>query len=149
MEIILKEDIKNLGYKNDLIEVKPGFGRNYLIPAKKAILATTIAKKAREEMLKQRAFKEEKIKKEAETFAKALDGKTIKIGAKAGTSGKIFGSVNAMQIADAILAQLKIEIDRKIIEVDGDLIKELGSYTAKIRFHKEVQAAINFEVIAE
>jgi large subunit ribosomal protein L9 len=100
-------------------------------------------------MLKQRAFKEEKIKKEAETFAKALDGKTIKIGAKAGTSGKIFGSVNAMQIADAILAQLKIEIDRKIIEVDGDLIKELGSYTAKIRFHKEVQAVINFEVIAE
>ncbi|MCF8227425.1 MAG: 50S ribosomal protein L9 [Bacteroidales bacterium] len=149
MEIILKEDISNLGYKNDLVTVKPGYARNFLIPKGKAIIATTTAKKAREEMLRQRAFKEEKIKKEAETVAKALDGKEIRIGAKAGTSGKIFGSVNALQIADAINEQLKIEVDRKNIEVDGESIKELGNYTAKVKLHKEVEAEVKFEVFAE
>ncbi|MDZ7741282.1 MAG: 50S ribosomal protein L9 [Bacteroidota bacterium] len=149
MEIILKEDISNLGYKNDLVSVKPGYARNFLIPKGKAIIATPTAKKAREEMLKQRAFKEEKIRKEAETIAKALDGKEIRIGAKAGTSGKIFGSVNAMQLADAIKEQLKIEIDRKDIEVDGESIKELGNYSAKIKLHKEVAAEVKFEVFAE
>lgn len=149
MEIILKEDIANLGEKNDLVTVKPGYARNFLIPYGKAIIATATAKKAREEMIKQRSFKEEKIKKEAETLAKALDGKKIKIGAKAGTSGKIFGSVNALQIAEAIKDQLKIEVDRKDIEVDGESIKELGEYTAKIKFHKEVTAELHFEVFAE
>ncbi len=149
MEIILKEDISNLGYKNDLVSVKPGYARNFLIPKGKAIIATPTAKKAREEMLKQRAFKEEKIVKEAETIAKALDGKEIRIGAKAGTSGKIFGSVNALQLAEAIKDQLKIEVDRKDIEVDGDSIKELGNYTARVKLHKEVEAEVKFEVFAE
>lgn len=149
MEIILKQDIPNLGYKNDLIKVKPGYARNFLIPKGMAILATESAKKSREEMLKQKAFKEEKIIKEAEVLAKALDGKAIKIGAKAGTSGKIFGSVNALQVADAIKDQLNLEIDRKLIEVDGESIKELGTYKAKIRLHKQVEAEITFEVFAE
>lgn len=149
MDIILKQDIPNLGNKNDLVNVKPGYARNYLIPQGKAIIASESAKKVREEELKQKSYKEEKLKKEAETFFKALDGKKIKIGAKAGTSGKIFGSVNAFQIADAIKDQLKLEVDRKIIQVDGESIKELGSYTAKIKLHKEVIAEVAFEVFAE
>lgn len=149
MDIILKQDIPNLGNKNDLVNVKPGYARNYLIPQGKAIIASESAKKVREEELRQKSYKEEKLKKEAETFFKALDGKKIKIGAKAGTSGKIFGSVNAFQIADAIKDQLKLEVDRKIIQVDGDSIKELGSYTAKVKLHKEVIAEVNFEVFAE
>jgi len=149
MEIILKQDIANLGHKNDLVTVKPGYAQNFLIPKGMAILATESAKKVREEELKQKAFKEEKIKKEAETIAKALDGKQIRIGAKAGTSGKIFGSVNAFQIADAINEQLKLDIDRKIIEVDGESIKELGHYTARVKLYKNVVAVIKFEVFAE
>lgn len=149
MEIILKTDIPNLGNKDDLVTVKPGYARNYLIPKKMAIIATTSAKKSREEELKQKAYKEEKIKEEAEILAKAIEGKELKIGAKAGTSGKIFGSVNAFQIADAIKEQLKLDIDRKVIVVDGESIKELGSYTAKVKLHKEIEAEIKFEVFAE
>ena len=149
MEIILKKDIPNLGYTNDLIKVKDGFARNYLIPKGMAILATESNKKIRSEVLKQKSYKEEKIRKEAETLAKAIENITVKIGAKAGTSGKIFGSVNTIQIANAIKDQFKFDIDRKKIIVDGESIKELGTYTAKINLHKEIKVDIKFEVFAE
>lgn len=149
MEVILKQDIPNLGYSNDIIDVKPGYGRNYLIPKGIAILATSSAIKSRDEVLRQKAFKNEKLKKEAEALAQALENITVKIGAKAATTGKIFGSVNALQIADAIKAQFNVEIDRKKIFVDGDSIKEVGSYTAKVMLHKEIQVVVNFEVFAE
>ncbi|MCD4663765.1 MAG: 50S ribosomal protein L9 [Bacteroidales bacterium] len=149
MEVILKEDINKLGYANDLIKVKSGFARNYLIPKGLAIVATESNKKVLAENQRQRAFKEDKIKKEAETLAKALEGITVKIGAKAADTGKIFGSVNNIQISEAIKNQFKYDIDRKKIIVDGDHIKELGTYTAEIRLHKEVKLAVNFEVFAE
>lgn len=149
MEVILKQDIPNLGYKNDLIKVKSGYARNYLIPKGLAILATDTNKKILAEVVKQKSFKEEKIKKEAEEVAKALEGLELKIGAKSGTSGKIFGSVNALQIANTIKENHNMDIDRKMILVDGDSIKELGQYTAKIKLHKEVEVDLKFEVIAE
>jgi large subunit ribosomal protein L9 len=148
MEIILKQDVPGLGYTNDLIVVKNGFARNYLIPQGIAVNATDSNKKVRAEDLKQKAFKEEKIKKEAEVLAKAIDGITVKIGAKAGTSGKIFGSVNTLQLAEAIKVQFKYDIDRKKIEIK-DAVKEVGTYIAKVNLHKEVKVEINFEVIAE
>ncbi|MBU1011827.1 MAG: 50S ribosomal protein L9 [Bacteroidetes bacterium] len=149
MKVILKEDVQGLGYTNDLVSVKNGYGRNFLIPQGLAILATEPNKKVRDEDLKQKAYKEDKIRKEAETLLKALQDVTVKIGAKAGTSGKIFGSVNALQIAEALKAQFKFDIDRKKIIVDGDSIKEIGTYKATIKIHKEITAEINFEVIAE
>ena len=149
MEVILKQDIPNLGYKNDLIKVKSGYARNYLIPKGLAILATDTNKKILAEVVKQKSFKEEKIKKEAEEVAKALEGLELKIGAKSGTSGKIFGSVNALQIANTIKENHNMDIDRKMILVDGDSITELGQYTAKIKLHKEVEVDLKFEVIAE
>jgi large subunit ribosomal protein L9 len=149
MEIILKQDIKGLGYTNDLIKVKSGYARNYLIPKGLAILATDSTKKVRAEDVKQKSFKEEKIRKEAETLGKALEGITVKIGAKVAESGKIFGSVNNIQIADAIKQQFSYDIDRKKIIVDGENIKEVGTYTATIALHKEVNVEMNFEVSAE
>jgi large subunit ribosomal protein L9 len=149
MEVILKEDMNKLGYANDLVNVKSGYARNYLIPKGLAIAATESNKKVLAENQKQRAFKEDKIKKEAETLAKALEGITVKIGAKAAETGKIFGSVNNIQIAEAIKDQFKYDIDRKKIVVDGEHIKELGTYTAEIRLHKEVKLPISFEVFAE
>ncbi|MFA5781095.1 MAG: 50S ribosomal protein L9 [Bacteroidales bacterium] len=149
MEVILKQDIHNLGYKHDVINVKNGYGRNYLIPKKLAITATGQNKKIVAETQKQRAFKEEKIKKEAQKVADGLQNITLKIGAKAGTSGKIFGSVNALQIAEAIKTQFNFEIDRKKIIVDGESIKELGTYSAKVNLHKEIKLEVKFEVVAE
>jgi large subunit ribosomal protein L9 len=149
MQIILKQDIPNLGFANDIIDVKPGYARNYLIPQGKAILATDSALKNRDEVIRQKSFKEEKLKKEAAALAEALENITVKIGAKAAATGKIFGSVNNMQIADAIKEQYNYEVDRKKIHVDGDAIKEVGSYTAKIMLHKEVIVDIAFEVFAE
>ncbi len=149
MEIILKQDIPNLGFKDDIVTVKDGYGRNYLIPKGMAILAIGYEKKKLAETLKQRAFKEEKVKKEAEKLAEKMEGIHVKIGAKVGTSGKIFGSVNALQIAEAIKKQFDIDIDRKRIVVDGDAIKEVGVYKAKINLHKEVRFDIKFEVVAE
>ena len=149
MQIILKQDIPNLGFANDIIDVKPGYARNYLIPQGKAILATDSALKNRDEVIRQKSFKEEKLKKEATALAEALENITVKIGAKAAATGKIFGSVNNMQIADAIKEQFNFEVDRKKIHVDGDSIKEVGSYTAKIFLHKEVIVDIAFEVFAE
>ncbi len=149
MEIILTQDVINLGYKDDIIKVKNGYGRNYLIPQGFAIAASESNRKVIAENLKQRAFKDEKIKKEAQKIADALQSVTLKVGAKAGTSGKIFGSVNNIQIADAIKEQFKFDIDRKKIAVDGESVKELGTYTAKVHLHKEIQFNISFEVIAE
>ncbi len=149
MEVILKQDIPNLGYTNEKVNVKPGYARNFLIPKGIAILATEPNKKILAENLKQKAFKEDKIRNEAEELAKGLKDITVKIGAKAAESGKIFGSVNAIQIAQAIKDQFKFDVDRKKIHVDGEHIKELGTYKARIILHKEVQLDINFEVFAE
>lgn len=148
MEIILKKDVPNLGYKNDLITVKNGYGRNYLIPKSMAIIASETNKKIRAEEVKQKTHKEEKLVKEAEELCKALEMIALRIPAKSGTSGKIFGSVNALQIAEALKKE-KFEINRKIIEVDGDSIKELGNYTAKIKLYKDIHAEVKFEVFGE
>jgi len=149
MEIILKKDITGVGYKNDLIKVKDGFARNYLIPKGWAKIATESAKKELAELKKQQAFKEEKIKNEAETIAKALEGAELTIGVKAGTSGKIFGSVNNIMVANAILDQKKLEIDRKTVILNEDHIKEIGKYTAKVKLHKDVEVEIDLDVVAE
>ncbi len=149
MEIILKQDMTGLGYKNDIVKVKDGYARNYLIPKGIAIIATESSKKVVAEIKRQKSFKEDKIIKEAETMAKALENLELRIGAKAGTTGKIYGSVNALQIANAIKEQKNIDIDRKMIEVDGEAIKEVGNYTAKINLHKEVKVDIKFKVEAE
>jgi large subunit ribosomal protein L9 len=149
MEVILTQDVRSLGYKNDMITVKDGYARNYLIPKGLAKLATETNKKVLAEVVKQKAHKAEKILKEAETLAKALESLKIKIAAKAGTSGKIFGSVNDIQIANAIKEQHNFEIDRKDIHFDGDSIKELGEYIAKIKLHKDVTVELKFEVFGE
>ncbi|MCI7377908.1 MAG: 50S ribosomal protein L9 [Bacteroidales bacterium] len=149
MQIILIQDVKNLGYKNDIVNVKPGYARNYLIPQGMAILATESARKILAENMRQQAYKQEKIKKEAQDIATLLEGLTLRIPAKAAATGKIFGSVNNVQIANAIKEAKGIEIDRKQIMIDDDTIKEVGNYTAKIRLHKEVSVDINFEVFAE
>lgn len=148
MEIILKENIEGLGYTTDLVTVKAGFGRNFLIPTGKAILATESAKKVREENLRQRAHKEAKIVAEAKGFSTKLEAMAIKIGAKVGESGKIFGSVNTIQLAEAINA-LGVAVDRKNISIVNEPIKNVGSYEAKIKFHKEVVSTITFEVVSE
>jgi large subunit ribosomal protein L9 len=149
MEIILKQDVPNLGFKDDILTVKDGYARNFLIPQGLAMLAISSEKKKLAETLKQRAHKENKVKKEAETLAQKMSEIHVKIGAKVGASGKIFGSVNALQIAEAIKKQYDIEIDRKKIMVDGDAVKEVGVYKAKVNLHKEVRFDIKFEVIAE
>lgn len=149
MQIILIQDVKNLGYKNDIVNVKLGYARNYLIPQGMAILATESARKVLAENMRQQAYKQEKIKKEAQDIATLLEGLTLRIPAKAAATGKIFGSVNNVQIANAIKEAKGIEIDRKQIMIDDDTIKEVGNYTAKIRLHKEVSVDINFEVFAE
>ncbi len=149
MEIILKKDVTNLGYAHDVVTVKDGFARNYLIPQGHAVMATEPNKKINAENLRQKSFKEQKTRKEAEVVAKSLENVTLRIGAKAAATGKIYGSVNAIQIAEALQDQYKIEIDRKKIHVDGESIKETGTYTASIRLHKELSVTINFEVVAE
>ena len=149
MEIILTQDVKNLGYKNDIVNVKPGYARNYLIPQGMAILATESARKVLAENMRQQAYKQEKIKKEAQELATVLEGLSLRIPAKAAQTGKIYGSVNNVQIANAIKEAKGIEIDRKQILVDDDTIKEVGNYKAKIRLHKDVTVEISFEVFAE
>ncbi|MCK5823165.1 MAG: 50S ribosomal protein L9 [Bacteroidales bacterium] len=148
MEIILNKDIKKLGNKDDILTVKNGYGRNYLIPKGYAILATSSAKKVLAENIKQKAFKQEKLKELALETAKKLENKIIKIGAKTSTTGKIFGSVNTIQIAEAIKKK-GVDIDRKTIEIDQDHIKEIGKYIATIKLHKEVKFELPFEVVSE
>lgn len=149
MEIILKQDITNLGYKNDIVNVKPGYARNFLVPQGLAIVATERNRKILAEEMRQQAHKAEKIKNEALEMAKALEGLKLTIGAKASESGKIFGSVNNIQIANAIKEANNLEIDRKQITLNEENIKELGEYQAKIRLHKEVVVEVPFTVVAE
>jgi len=148
MEVILKQDIKGLGFADDLVKVRPGYGRNFLIPRGIAVLATDSARKMHSEIMKQRAFKEDKLRKTAQANAEKLNGITIQIGAKAGESGKIFGSVTSIQVAEA-LKKAGYDVERKNIELSGDGIKALGTYSAKVRLFKEVAANVNFEVVAE
>ena len=146
MELILKEDVINLGYKDDIVKVKDGYGRNYLIPTGKAVIATPSAKKVLAENLRQRAHKLAQIKAAAEELAKKLEGVSLTIAAKVSETGTIFGSVGAMQVAEE-LAKLGYEIDRKIIATDA--VKEVGEYTATVRLHKEVAVKVPFIVVAE
>lgn len=148
MEIILKQDIPSLGYKNDIVIVKDGYGRNFLIPKGMAIQATESAKKVNAENLRQRAHKEEKIKNEALEFAAKLEGISLEIGAKTSSTGKVFGSVNNIQIAEAI-KKAGFEVDRKNIKLPEDQIKQVGKYTATLKLHREVSVDIEFEVITE
>ena len=147
MEIILKEDVTNLGYKGDILKVKNGYGRNFLIPTKKAILATESAKKMLAEDLKQRAHKLDRIKNEAVELAEKLKDIVLNVGAKTSTTGKIFGAVGPIQIADAF-EKAGFTVDRKVI-VLKDPIKEIGSYHATLKLHKEVTIEVAFEVVAE
>jgi len=148
MEIILKQDVNNLGSKDDVVVVKDGYARNFLIPKGFAMMATASAKKVLAENIRQRAHKETKLKNEAEKVAESLNGLKLTIGAKTSTTGKIFGSVNTIQIAEALKAS-GFEIDRKNIRLQEDQIKEVGAYKAKIKLHKEVHVEIDFDVVSE
>ncbi len=147
MQIILKEDVQGLGYKDDVVEVKNGYGRNYLIPQGKAVIATPSALKVLAEDQRQRAHKLEKIKADAVAAAAALEGVALTIGAKTSATGTIYGSVNAIQIAEA-LEKLGHNVDRRNIVIK-ETVKEVGKYNATINFHKEVSVEIPFEVVAE
>ncbi|NQU53701.1 MAG: 50S ribosomal protein L9 [Bacteroidetes bacterium] len=148
MEIILKQDVERLGSADDIVNVKDGYASNFLIPTKKAIVATSTAKKVLAENIKQRAHKEAKLIAEANKIAEQIVNKKVKIGAKTSTSGKIFGSVNTIQLAEAINKK-GFTIDRKQISLPTDSIKEIGKYTAKIKLHKSVVIDFEFDVVAE
>ncbi|MFM7103894.1 MAG: 50S ribosomal protein L9 [Flavobacteriales bacterium] len=148
MEVILKTNIEKLGAKDEVVKVRPGYARNYLIPRGYAVTATESARKVLSENLKQRAHKETKILADAQALAEKLNGLELKIGTKASDTGKIFGSVNTIQISEA-LGKAGHAIDRKSISLSDDNIKTLGSYEARIKLHKEVSATVKFEVVAE
>jgi large subunit ribosomal protein L9 len=148
MEIILLQDVNKLGQKDDIVHVKNGYGTNYLIPKGYAIAASPSAKKMHAENLKQRAHKEEKIKIDAQEIASKLEGVSLVVGAKTSSSGKIFGSVNTIQIAEA-LKEKGFDIDRKSITLPEDQIKEVGKYKAVIKLHREVKVEVGFEIVAE
>lgn len=147
MQVILKEDVVNLGYKDDIVTVKDGYGRNFLIPTGKAVIASESAKKVLAENLKQRAHKLVKIKADAEELAAKLNGVSLTIGAKTSSTGTIFGSVTNIQVAEA-LAKAGFEIDRKVIVIKEN-VKEVGQYKATLKLHKEVSVEIPFEVVSE
>lgn len=148
MEIILKQDVQRLGSKDDIVKVKSGYARNYLIPQGMAVIANESARKVLAENIRQRAHKEAKLKEEALALATKLGAIKVTIGAKTSTTGKIFGSVNNIQLAEAINAQ-GFELDRKQITVTKEDVKEVGTYTAKIKLHREVIIDFNFEVVSE
>ncbi len=148
MEVILRQDVENLGFANDVVKVREGYARNFLLPRGLAVSATVSERKQLAETLKQRAHKEAKVKAEAERFAGMLADKTIKIGAKVGEKGKIFGSVNTIMLADAF-KMLGVEIDRKHIKLKGEAIKTVGKYEAEVVFHRDVIKQIPFEVVEE
>lgn len=148
MEIILKEDVQNLGFKDDIISVKNGYGRNFLIPQGLAVLATPSAKKVHAENLRQRAHKEAQLVKEAQTIAERISALQLKLQAKVGAGDKLFGSISNIDIAAALEKQNE-SIDKKYILVQGGSVKRLGSYTAKVRLHREVIADLAFEVVPE
>ncbi len=147
MEIILKQDVKHVGEKDEIVKVKAGYGRNFLIPQGLGMIANESNKKVLAENIKQAAFKQDKIKKMAEVIAEGLKDVTLSIGAKAGESGKIFGAVNTLQVAEAI-KKLGFEVDRRKITFDSD-VKFLGSYVANLNLHKEVKVQLPFEVVGE
>lgn len=147
MEVILKEDIKGLGYKNDLVDVRPGYGNNFLIPRGLAIVATTSAKKVLAENIKQAAHKAEKLKKDASELAEKIKATAVEISAKVGDTGKIFGAVTSLQVSDA-LSKKGINVDRKRITFKGE-VKEVGEYTAVVDLHKEVKVELKFTVKGE
>ncbi len=147
MEIILRQDIQGLGYQNDIVEVKAGYGRNYLIPQGFAMLASESNKKMVAENIKQASHKAAKIKQDAEDLAKSIGNVVLEIGAKAGESGKIFGAITTLQISDA-LRNKGFEVDRKKISFNT-AVKEVGEYVATIDLHREVKHEVNFKVIAE
>ena len=148
MEIILKEDVQNLGFKDDIISVKNGYGRNFLIPQGLAVLATPSAKKVHAENLRQRAHKEAQLVKEAQTIADRISAIQLKLQAKVGAGDKLFGSISNIDIAVALEKQNE-SIDKKFILVQGGSVKRLGSYTAKVRLHRDVIADLAFEVVPE
>jgi large subunit ribosomal protein L9 len=148
MELILRQDVENLGFKDDLVAVKNGYGRNFLIPSGQAVLATSSAKKVLAENLKQRAYKEAKLIADANVIADAIKGYEIKIASKVGSGDKLFGSVNNINVAAAI-AKAGTNLDKKFIKVVGGSVKRLGKYEASVRLHRSVVADITFEVIAE
>lgn len=148
MDVILKDDVANLGHKNEVVKVKSGYGRNFLLPQGLGVLATPSAMKVHEENMRQRAHKEEKIKNSALEMAQKMEGLTLTVGAKTSTTGKIFGSVNTIQIAEA-LQKAGYEVERKNISIKEDQVKEIGKYVATVKLHREVKVEVNFEVVAE
>lgn len=148
MEVILKQDVENLGFKDDIVAVKNGYGRNFLIPQGQAVLATGSAKKVLAENLKQRAFKEAKAVEEATKVAEAIKALEIKITAKVGEGTKLFGSISNIDVAAAI-SKAGVEIDKKFIKVTGGIIKRTGKYNAAARLHRTVVAEFTFDIIAE
>ncbi len=148
MELILKKDVENLGFADDVVEVKNGYGRNFLIPGGHAVLATPSAKKVLEETLKQRAFKEKKEIEDAEKIAKKIVGFEIKITAKAGSGDKLFGSVSNADVSEA-LAKEGVELEKKFITIPGGTIKRLGQYEASVRLHRAVITPVAFEIVAQ
>jgi len=149
MEVILKQDVQNLGYADEIVKVKNGYARNYLIPQGLAILATEPNRKMLAETIKQRAFKAEKLRKEAEFLAGKIEGLSVTIPVKASDKGTLFGSVTTTDIAEALKAQHDIEVDRKKIVLKDEHIKELGTYSASINLHKEFKVSISLEVVAD
>src|ERR1700749_1740108 len=147
MEVILKQDVKNLGDKDDVVSVKPGYGRNFLLPKGYAILATESARKVLAENIKQAQFKQEKIRKDADAIAAKLEGVKLTIGAKAGESGKIFGAINTIQVADALKKE-GFDVDRRRITFNQEP-KMVGDYVATFNLHKEVEVEVPFSVVAE
>jgi len=148
MELILKQDVENLGFKDDIVTVKNGYGRNYLIPQGYAILATSSAKKVLAETLKQRAYKEQNLVKEANKVAEAIKALELKIAAKTGEGDKLFGSVSSSNLVEALAAEGH-ELERKFITIAGGVVKRLGKYDAKVRLHRDVIVDLPFEVVAE
>ncbi len=148
MDIILKADVENLGFKDEIVTVKHGYARNYLIPQGMAELATDSARKVLAENLKQKAHKEQKLIDEANKLAENIKSFELKISAKVGSGNKLFGSINNQNLAEA-LSENGFQVDKKYIQIPGNTIKSLGSYTAKIRLHREVALEYNFEVIAK
>lgn len=148
MEVILKKNVDNLGYANEVVTVKPGYGRNFLIPQGYAILATASAKKAHAEIMKQKSHKESKVLAEAEELGKKLEATSVKIVTKVGENGKIFGSVNTVQLSEGLRAE-GIEIDRKSLKIKEEPIREIGTYEATANLHKDVKTTFSFEVVGE
>lgn len=149
MEIILLQDVAKLGYKDDIVNVKNGYANNYLLPNGMAVIATATNRKIHAENVRQRAFKEQKLRKDAETMMAAVNDKIVRITAKVGENGRLFGSITAEQIAEALKEQHNYEIDRKKIAVEGAKLKEVGTTAVQVNLFKEVKASLNVEIVAE